>query len=467
VVGQEDHQEIPVSDLIVSADGGTTATPLWFLSKGADLPDGLPKLFSAWTKATGAEIEPGRAIMLPTETGELAGVLFGVDPKGDPFAPGAVAASLGAGLYRFALAPEERRLAALGYVLHLYRYDRYAKATPPQARLEVPEGVDETWLRRTIEAVTLARDLINAPANDMGPQELEEAARTLATKHGATINVITGEDLLAQNFPMIHAVGRASDRAPRLIDMTWGPQDAPRVTLVGKGVCFDTGGLDVKPDTAMRNMKKDMGGAAAALALAHMVMAARLAVRLRVLIPAVENAIGGSAFRPGDILTSRKGLTVEIGHTDAEGRLVLADALALADEEAPELLLDFATLTGAARVALGPDLPPFYTDDDQLAADLARHAVAENDPLWRMPLWRPYAKMIEPRIADLNNAATGGFAGSITAALFLRRFVDKAQAWSHFDIFGWTPNAKPGRPEGGECQAARAAFALLAERYGA
>ncbi|GGE33253.1 aminopeptidase [Agaricicola taiwanensis] len=455
-----------MTDLIASAGSGEDATPLWFVSKGDDLPADLPKLAAAWMKSTGAEAEPGRAVMLPSETGALAGVLFGVDPKGDPFAPGAVAASLGAGLYRFALPPQDRRLAALGYVLHSYRYDRYSRGKTTQARLEVPQGVDEAWLRYTIEAVTLARDLINTPANDMGPQELEDAARRLAGKHEADISVITGDALLQQGFPMIHAVGRASDRAPRLIDMAWGADDAPKVTLVGKGVCFDTGGVNVKPDAAMRNMKKDMGGAATVLALAHLVMAAKLPIRLRVLIPAVENAIGGSSFRPGDILHSRKGLTVEIGHTDAEGRLVLGDALALADEEAPELLLDFATLTGAARVALGPDLPPFYTDDDQVAADLARHATTENDPLWRLPLWQPYNKMIEPKIADLTNSASGGFAGSITAALFLAHFVEKAKTWVHFDVFGWTPTAKPGRPEGGECQGARAAFALLAERYG-
>ncbi len=454
-----------MSHVIVSAGSGEAATPLWFIPKNSQMPDDLPKLAAAWLKATGTEVAPGCAVMLPDETGALAGVLFGVDPDGDPFAPGAVAAALGAGLYRFALPPRDKRLAALGYALHAYRYDRYSRGVPVKARIEVPEGVDDAWLRRTVEAVTLARDLVNAPANDMGPQELEDAARDLAGRHGAAISVTMGGELVT-GFPMIHAVGRASDRAPRLIDMSWGAEDAPRITIVGKGVCFDTGGLDVKPDTAMRNMKKDMGGAAAVLALAHMVMGAGLNVRLRVLIPAVENAIGGSAFRPGDILRSRKGLTVEIGHTDAEGRLVLADALALADEESPELVLDFATLTGAARVALGPDLPPFYTDDDRLAADLMRHGTAENDPLWRMPLWAPYEKMIEPRIADLTNAASGGFAGSVTAALFLRRFVEKARAWAHFDIFAWTPTAKPGRPEGGELQAARAAYALLAERYG-
>jgi leucyl aminopeptidase len=297
----------------------------------------------------------------------------------------------------------------------------------------------------------------------MGPAELEEAAKALSAKHGAIVRTITG-DLLKQNFPLVHAVGRASPRAPRLIDLAWGDAAHRKITLVGKGVCFDTGGLDIKPDAGMLIMKKDMGGAANVLAAAHMIMDAKLKVRLRVLIPAVENAISGEAFRPLDIYRSRKGITVEIGNTDAEGRLVLADALALADEEAPELIVDMATLTGAARVALGPELPPFFTHDDLLAADLALHAQAERDPMWRMPLWRPYEAMLDSKIADINNVG-GSFAGSITAALFLNRFVTAAKAWAHFDIYAWTPSAKPARPDGGECQVARALYALLRERY--
>ncbi len=278
-------------------------------------------------------------------------------------------------------------------------------------------------------------------------------------------DTIVGDDLLKQNFPLIHAVGRASPRAPRLIDITWGDPAAPKITLVGKGVCFDTGGLDIKPSSGMLIMKKDMGGAACVLGAAHMIMDAKLKVRLRVLIPAVENAISGEAFRPLDIYRSRKGITVEIGNTDAEGRLVLADALALADEEKPELIVDMATLTGAARVALGPDLPAFFATDDALAADVARHAQAENDPVWRLPLWKPYDSMLDSKTADINNVG-GAFAGSITAALFLNRFVTAAKAWAHFDIYGWTPSARPARPEGGECQVARALYALLKERYG-
>jgi leucyl aminopeptidase len=295
---------------------------------------------------------------------------------------------------------------------------------------------------------------------------IEAAARALAAKHRASVEAIVGDDLLARNFPMIHAVGRASPRAPRLIDLRWGRESDPRVTVVGKGVAFDTGGLNLKPDAAMALMKKDMGGAAAALALADMVMGARLGTRLRVLVPAVENAVSGASFRPGDVLPSRKGLTVEIGNTDAEGRLILADALALADEEAPELVVDFATLTGAARVALGPDLPPFYTEDDALAADLARLAEAVNDPAWRLPLWPPYAAMLESKIADINHVSGGPFAGSITAAHFLRRFATAAKAHVHFDIYAWNPSAMPGRPEGGEVQGARLVYALLKERYG-
>jgi leucyl aminopeptidase len=271
---------------------------------------------------------------------------------------------------------------------------------------------------------------------------------------------------LTQNFPLIHAVGRAAAREPRLIDLTWGNTSHPKVTLVGKGVCFDTGGLDIKTEAGMLNMKKDMGGAATMLALAHMLMDRGARLRLRVLIPAVENAVSGASFRPRDIYRSRKGITVEIGNTDAEGRLILADALARADEEAPELIADMATLTGAARVALGPEVPPFYTDDDAFAADLARHAAGENDPLWRMPLWQPYDQMLESKVADVNNVSSGNFAGSITAALFLRRFVTQARTWLHCDIFAWTPAAKPGRPEGAECQAARALYALLTARYG-
>jgi leucyl aminopeptidase len=300
----------------------------------------------------------------------------------------------------------------------------------------------------------------------MGPTELEAAARDLASNYDTSFDCIIGDDLLQKNFPLIHAVGMASDRAPRLIDIGWGDPDHPKVTLVGKGVCFDTGGLDLKPSSGMLLMKKDMGGAANVLALAQMVMDAKLKVRLRVLIPAVENAVAGNAFRPLDIFKSRKGVTVEIGNTDAEGRLILADALALADEEKPELLVDLGTLTGAARTALGPDLPPFYTNDETLASDVARLARQEHDPLWRMPLWPPYDSWLDSKVANITNAPSSALAGSITCALFLQRFVESAKSWLHVDIYGWTPSAKPGKPEGGECQAARAIYRLLSERYG-
>jgi leucyl aminopeptidase len=417
----------------------------------------------AWAEAQGFEAQAGRHVVVPGSAGGMARVLFGAG-NSDPFSFGRLASALPKGVYRVAGIMPEARLAALGWVLEAYRYELYRKNPNAAPQLVCPAKVDRGEVLNAADAVWLTRDLVNTPASDMGPGELEAAARKIAKAHRAKPSVTIGARL-QRGFPMIHAVGKASPRAPRLIDFTWGSARAPKVTLVGKGVCFDTGGLDIKPSSGMLLMKKDMGGAATVLGLAQMIMAAKLPVRLRVLIPAVENAISGNAFRPGDILRSRKGLTVEIGNTDAEGRLVLADALALADEEAPDLLIDMATLTGAARVALGPDLPPFYTRDEKLAQSLAGHAEAENDPLWRMPLWDPYMQMMEGRISDLNNASESGFAGSITAALFLARFVEKAKSYVHFDIFAWTPTAKPGRPRGGEAQGLRALFALIAERY--
>jgi leucyl aminopeptidase len=333
----------------------------------------------------------------------------------------------------------------------------------------MPAGIDGGEIARIADGVYLARDLVNTAANDLGPAELAAAAADLARRHGAVFSEIVGDALLADGLPLIHAVGTAAapERAPRLIDLTWGEEGDPKVTIVGKGVCFDTGGLDIKTSAGMLLMKKDMGGAANALGLAHMIMDAGLRVRLRVLIPAVENAISANAFRPGDVLTSRKGLTIEIGNTDAEGRLVLADALTLAGEEEPALLVDLATLTGAARVALGPDVVPVYTDDDALAADLVRHGAAVADPVWRMPLWRPYASTLDSKVADINNAGQSPYAGSITAALFLARFVPPDTRWLHADIFAWNPTAKPGKPEGGEAQAIRAIYALLTERFAA
>ncbi|HKG74506.1 MAG TPA: leucyl aminopeptidase family protein [Aestuariivirgaceae bacterium] len=411
----------------------------------------------------------GRTLLLTGKDGRLARVLFGLGKtpaKEDPFLPGTLARTLPPAAYRFEGELPRPRLAVLGWLLEAYAFSRYRRTPDPAASLVCPKDLDRDGLIREAEAVYLARDLINTPASDLGPRELEAAVRAVAKQNGARVAGVSGKALIA-GFPMISAVGRAAtpERAPRLIDLRWGPQRAPAVTLIGKGVCFDTGGLDVKTAAGMLIMKKDMGGAANVLALAQMIMASKLPLRLRVLIPAVENAISADAFRPGDILRSRKGLSVEIGNTDAEGRLILADALRYADEERPDLIIDMATLTGAARVALGPDLPPFYTDDDGLADELLKSAAAENDPLWRMPFWTPYERFIESKFADINNASESGYAGSVLAALFLRRFVDEAKTYLHMDIFGWTPAPRPGRPFGGEAQGIRALFALLRNRY--
>jgi len=420
-----------------------------------------------WIAAAGFKASAGAVLVGPGADGRRAFVLLGLGDAADrpPLIAGALATSLPVGTYRLESGFDDPAMATLAFALGAYRFTRY-RAGEPGPRLVVPAGIDAARIARIADGVTLTRDLVNTAANDMGPAELADATAELAGRHGATVSVTSGE-ALADGFPMIHAVGAAAvpARVPRLIDLHWGDPAAPKVTLVGKGVCFDTGGLDLKPSSGMLLMKKDMGGAANVLGLAHMVMDAGLPVRLRVLIPAVENAVSGAAFRPGDVLRSRKGLTVEIGNTDAEGRLVLADALALAGEESPELLFDMATLTGAARVALGPEVPPVYTPDDTLAADVARHAVIAGDPVWRMPLWSPYGSMLDSKIADINNAAATPFAGSITAALFLARFVPDGLSWLHADIFAWTPSAKPGRPEGGEAHAIRALYSLLDERY--
>lgn len=409
---------------------------------------------------------PGQVVLFPDAEGKVVAAAGGLgNAKARTrkrFLASRIRGALPAGTWGLAsnLKGDELAEAMLGWLLAGYRFDRYAEAKPPKASLQAPEGVDAARLERIAAAEALTRDLINTPASDMGPDELEHAARSLASKFGAKTSVCTGEELLGDNFPMIHAVGRASSRAPRLIDMTWGDA-GPNLTLVGKGVCFDTGGLNLKPGASMGLMKKDMGGAANVLGLAKMLMEGAAPLRLRVLIPAVENSVSGAAFRPGDILTSRKGLSVEINNTDAEGRLVLADALALADEDNPDLIISMATLTGAARVAVGPDLAPYYATDDTDADALEIAARAVRDPVWRMPFWDPYEPMIEPGIADLDNAPKGGFAGSITAALFLRRFVTTTSRYLHFDIFGWTPTSAPARPKGGVGQGIRALEAAL------
>jgi leucyl aminopeptidase len=450
------------------AEASRGSLPIHAVGKDRLADAALDSATTAWAEANGFSGEAGRVLVVPGRKGALGGALFGLGQGDDAFGAlgfGALARGLPAGAWHFASKVDDPGLAAIGLRLGSYQFTRYGKKAGKALRIALPDGADAAHVERVCEAVFLTRDLINTPTNDMGPGALEKAIRSLAAKHHAEVSVIEGDALLDRNFPMIHAVGRASAEAPRLIDMQWGAADAPKVTLVGKGVCFDTGGLDIKPSSGMLLMKKDMGGAANVLGLASMIMAARLKVRLRVLVPAVENAISGNAFRPGDVLASRKGITVEIGNTDAEGRLVLADALTIADEETPQVLVDMATLTGAARVALGPDLPPFYTQDDLLAADLSEAALAAADPLWRMPLWKPYDAKLSSKVADVNNVTTDGFAGSITAALFLQRFVEKAAAWVHFDIFAWSPNDRPHCPIGGEAQAIRALELVLSKRY--
>lgn len=450
------------------ADAGTR--PLRLVSED-DVAAALKKLAPAhriWAEAAGFAGTSGQLCALPGADGRPEAALFGTGTAQTRararFLIARAANALPAGDWHLEgdLAQQDAEEAALGWLLSGYRFTRYKSAKGPEARLRCPEGVDGARIEAIAAGEALTRDLINTPASDMGPDELEAAFVTLADEFGATTRVTRGDDLLAENLPMIHAVGRASPRAPRLLDLRWGDA-GPRLTLVGKGVCFDTGGLDLKPAASMGLMKKDMGGAATVMGLARMIMALGLRVRLRVLVPAVENAVSGNAFRPQDVLTSRKGLTVEVNNTDAEGRLVLADALTLADEEKPDLLVCMATLTGAARVALGPDLPPFYTDDDALAAALSAASVKAADPLWRMPFWTPYEPLIEPAIADLDNAPGGGMAGSITAALFLRRFVTDTSRFAHFDIYGWQPTAAPARPKGGVGQGARAILAALPE----
>lgn len=449
---------------------GTPAVPVACVSAAdwAQVEASLTDAQRAYAKAVDFAPKAGRLALLPDAQGSLARVLFGLGDNParglDRLLPGKLPGLLPPAAYVLepGVDPSE---AALAWLLGSYRFGRYRSAPDARARLVAPEGVDAAGIGRVAAAVAAGRDLVNMPANDLGPAEIEAAARALAERFGAAISVVSGGEL-ESGFPLVHAVGAASPRAPRLIDITWGPQDAPAVTLVGKGVAFDTGGLDIKPSAGMLLMKKDMGGAAVALAVAEMVMGAGLRLRLRVLIPAVENAVAGNAFRPGDVIRSRAGLSVEIGNTDAEGRLILADALALADAEAPALILNFATLTGAARVALGPDLPAFFTEDDALAAEVSEAGEAAIDPVWRMPLHAPYASLLDSKVADLNNVSGGPFAGAITAALFLRRFAPKTTAHVHFDLYGWNPSSKPGRPEGGEVQTARLAYALLKRRYG-
>ncbi|WP_429912223.1 leucyl aminopeptidase family protein [Glycocaulis sp.] len=447
------------------ADAAHTARTV-HLTARADLDSvlsGVGEEAAGHARASGFSGKAGELVILPGD----GDALYGVGEALSPFEAGNAPLSLPEGNWRVGGMPGSWDPTVLATALGLgsYQFTRYRAAPREPARFQPPAGADESEALRIIAGVTVCRDLINTPAGDMLPSHLEDAARTIAEPFGATVTSIVGDDLLKQNYPMIHAVGRASTDAPRLIELVWGDPSHPRIALVGKGVCFDSGGLNIKGGSNMLLMKKDMGGAANVLGLAAMIMDARLPVYLHVLVPAVENAISGNAFRPGDILPSRKGLTVEIGNTDAEGRLVLGDALTRACEDKPELVIDMATLTGAARIALGPELAPVYTDDDALAADIEAAARQVDDPVWRMPLWSGYDSQIEGEISDLSNTGSGPMAGSITAALFLRRFVD-TKAWVHLDIYGWNPKARPGRPAGGEMLAARALYEALKARYG-
>jgi leucyl aminopeptidase len=453
--------------ILEAADGGVVPVYALPQSELAAFLEAQPPFVKAYAAFADFKAKSGQATSVPNGAGALDRVLFGLGAEPDAMTFRALPGRLQAGTYRIAQAPEglSRDQIALAFALGSYRFDRYKK-NGERAKL-VAEGADVPEVRQVAHACALARDMVNTPANDMGPKQIETIAREIAEQHGAQITVIEGEGLLEAGYPAVHAVGRAAapDRAPRMIEMSWGEAGRPLVAVVGKGVVFDTGGLDIKPSSGMRLMKKDMGGAAHALALGRMIMAAGLPVRLAVLVPVVENAISGDAMRPGDVIASRKGLSIEVGNTDAEGRLILADALTRAAELEPALTIDLATLTGAARAALGPQLPPFFTDDEDLAAAIARHAAAAGDPLWRMPLWKGYAEALDSDIADLKNDPDAwAQAGAVTAALFLQRFAPPGP-WVHLDIYAWNSRPGPGRPQGGEAQAVRGLYSMLRERF--
>ncbi|MDP9084324.1 MAG: leucyl aminopeptidase family protein [Pseudomonadota bacterium] len=453
-----------------------TSLPLWLLYEDDvdawRLTQAAP--VARWVVEQNFKAEKHRIMLLPDAGGGLAGAVGGLGRR-----QGALSLWHAAGLAerlpprRFRLAQEfsaaEATQLCLGFAYGGYRFDRYKPAKGDTASLEAPANADMGFVALAAESLRMARDWINTPAADLGPVELAAAARQLAERHQAEFREWVGDELLAANFPAIHAVGRASSAAPRLVDMRWSPRSTntyPRLTLVGKGVCFDSGGLDIKPGSGMALMKKDMGGAAAALALAHMLMSSNIRACVRVLVPAVENAISGNAYRPGDVLATRKGLTVEVGNTDAEGRLVLCDALALADAEHPDLIVDFATLTGAARVALGPELPALFGNQAAMVRDVAEMAAAEHDSLWPMPLWVGYEDELASKIADLNNVSSSGFAGAIIGALFLKRFVSESTPWLHIDLYAWNSKDRPGRSVGAEAQAVRGIYRYLVHRYG-
>lgn len=459
-------------EVLIAPSAEAAGIPIWLAPQGSwkTALAHLPSEQLAWLEANGFDGASRKHVLLPGSTGTIEGVVLGIGTPDGPSSAITTAALVGTlppvlpvATYRLGdPATVDPTMAAIAWGLGAYAFRRYkANGGHRGAVLVMPETADAKQAIAAVEGVWLGRDLINTPANDMGPAELELAVRALGARHDAAVDAVIGEDLIEKNFPLIHAVGRASPRAPRLIDLTWGRADAVKVTLIGKGICFDTGGLDIKSASGMLLMKKDMGGAAAALALAHMIMSAGLDVRLRVLIPAAENSIAGGAFRPSDVIRSRAGMTVEIGNTDAEGRLVLADALAFADEEAPDHLFTFATLTGAARVALGPDLSPFFCDDEGLASAIGAAGATVADPVWRLPLTTPYESWLDSNVADMNNVGEGGFAGAVVAAVFLKRFVKRARTFAHFDIYGWRPSARALGPKGGEPQAARAVFEVV------
>ncbi|MBO0737648.1 MAG: leucyl aminopeptidase family protein [Alphaproteobacteria bacterium] len=457
--------------LIDAADGAIPITALRRVQFPAWL-EAAAERERNWLTAIGFTGEEGKHAVVPDESGRIARVVVGLGDSGNAghatWALAGLPGELPEGCYRLESSPKDadpNRLA-VGWALATYAFTRYREKRLPATALVWPEGADRGRVERLARAVFLARDLANTPAGDLGPEELAAEAVRVAKAAGARHRIVVGDELLAENYPTIHAVGRASAHAPRLVDILWGDVAAPKVTLVGKGVCFDTGGLDLKPASGMRLMKKDMAGAAIVLGLAQAVMEAGLPVRLRVLLPLVENAVSGNAVHPMDIIRTRKGLTVEIGNTDAEGRLILCDALSEASTEKPELLIDVATLTGAARVALGPELAALFCNSEALAAGLLSAAATEEDPMWRMPLWPPYRKMIDSKIADINNVSEAPHAGAVTAALYLQEFVEPGIPWAHLDVMAWNPQSRPGRPEGAEGTALRALYAYIAERFG-
>ena len=430
--------------------------PSWLKEQPADVQN--------WVRANGFAAKPATALLLHDRHGHARRVLVGVEEGIDRWSLAALPGSLAQGTYQLDgdLSAAEATAHAFAWAMGCYRFSRYKSDGKDFAKLVWPRLADRAEVENLTQSMALARDLINTPAEDMGPPELAEAARKVAQQFKAKFSVVVGDDLLKQNYPMVHAVGRAAAKAPRLIDIRWGTS-GPKLALIGKGVCFDTGGLDLKPSSGMLMMKKDMGGAATMLALGRAIMAAKLPVQLRLMIPAVENSVSGNAIRPWDVIKTRKGITVEIGNTDAEGRLILCDALTEADTDKPDLMIDAATLTGAARVALGPELPALFSNDDDVAAALIRHGKVEGDPLWQLPLWKPYRRMLDSKVADINNISDGPFAGAVTAALYLQEFVAPTTKWMHIDTWAWIARGQPGRPEGGEALGFRALFAYIQE----